>query len=374
MRIETLAIHTARNPDPATGAVAPPLVMSTTFARDEHYELPGSHVYGRVGNPNRDALESALATLEGGAGAATFASGLAAIHAIIQTLDTGAHMILPVDIYHGTRALVESHVTRTGISASFVDMTDVAAVKAALKPETRLLWCETPSNPRLRIVDIAAMSDVAHENNALCAVDNTWATPFCQRPFDHGADVVMHATTKYYGGHSDVTSGAVIARQADAFLERLVSLQGLGGAVPSPFDCWLLQRSLPSMAYRMRGHVENAQKIARFLEDHPAVSQVYYPGLESHPQYALASRQMLSPGGMLSFEAVGGAEAALLVARRLTLFKRATSLGGYESLIEHRQSVEGPHSVSPPGLLRCSIGLEHADDLIEDLARALSAP
>lgn len=372
MHIETLAIHTARETDPSTGAVAPALVMSTTFARDENYETPHGNVYGRSDNPNRRALEKVYAMLEGGEAALAFASGMAATNTIFQSLQAGDHVLLPADIYFGTRALAGNHFERWGLQTSIVDMTDLANIERALRPNTKLVWVETPSNPRVHITDIAGAARLAHAAGALCVVDNTWPTPFGQRPVDFGADVVMHSTTKYFGGHSDVTGGALIFKNKDAFYERARGVQGLGGAVPSPFDCWLIQRSIPSMAYRMRGHVANAGAVAVFLAQHPAVEVTHYPGLASHPQHALAKAQMLAFGGMLSFEVRGGREAALRVASRVKLFKRATSLGGYESLIEHRASVEAPPSSAPPGLLRCSIGLEHADDLIADLAQAMA--
>ena len=372
MRIETAAIHTARNPDPLTGAVSPAIVMSTTFERDAEYELRNGYVYGRPDNPNRRALEELLATLEGGAASIALGSGQAAISVMAQSLMPGDHAIFPVDIYHGARALIQTHYLRWGLEASFIDMTGPGVVAAALRRNTRMVWVETPSNPRLRVVDIAEAAAAAHNAGAVCVVDNTWSTPFCQRPFAHGADIVMHSTTKYFGGHSDVIGGALVYKQTGGELyERARSLQTMGGAVPSPFDCWLLLRSIPSMACRMRAHIENAGRIAVFLETHPAVSIVHYPGLASHPQHAIAKKQMLAYGGMLSFEARGTGDDALGVALRTRLFKRATSLGGYESLIEHRASVEGANSVSPPTLLRCSIGLEHVDDLIEDLDQAL---
>jgi cystathionine gamma-synthase len=373
MHIETRAIHTARKPDPLTGAVAPTLVMSTTFARDENYAVPGEHVYGRTSNPNRRALEEAYAALEGGAAAIAYASGQAASNALFQCLNPGEHVVLPREIYFGTRALFDAHFARMGIEMTPVGGADVDELRAALRPNTRLVWVETPSNPLLQLTDIAAAAQAAHDVGARCVVDNTWATPFCQQPLALGADVALHSTSKYFGGHSDVTGGALVFRQADEFYTRAPSVQALGGAVPSPFDCWLIQRSIPSMAYRMRAHTENAAQVAQFLAAHPAVSAVHYPGLPSHPQHAVARAQMQSFGGMLSFEAAGGREAALRVAARVQLFKRATSLGGYESLIEHRASVEGPTSTAPAGLLRCSIGLEHPADLIDDLRTALDS-
>jgi cystathionine gamma-synthase len=259
-----------------------------------------------------------------------------------------------------------------GLQASVVDMTDLAAVRAAVRPTTRLLWVETPSNPLLKISDIAALAQIAHAAGARCAVDNTWATPALQRPLDLGADLALHATTKYLGGHSDVLGGAIVAREQDTFFERVRFIQGNGGAVPSPFDCWLVLRGIRSLAYRMRGHVANAARVAAFLNEHPAIERVYYPGLASHPGHAVVARQMCGFGGMLSIEVHGGEPAAMALAARVKLFTRATSLGGVESLIEHRASVEGPESRTPPGLLRVSVGLEHPDDLVADLAQALA--
>jgi cystathionine gamma-synthase len=374
MRPETLAIHTARNPDPDTGAVAPSIVMSTTFARDDAYQPLGKHVYGRADNPNRAALERVLATLEGGAAAIALSSGLAAVNTLLQSLNPGDHVILPDDSYFGTRALADAHFERWGLRISKVDMADARNIERALRKRTALVWVETPSNPQMRITDIARAAQIAHGTGAICAVDNTFATPFCQKPLELGADVVMHSTTKFFGGHSDVTGGALIFKRETALFERVRSVQSLGGAVPSPFDCWLLLRSIPSMAYRMRGHVGNAAAVAAFLAGHRNVARVYYPGLASHPGHDIAARQMVGGfGGMLSFDVAGGRAAALNTALRVKLFTRATSLGGYESLIEHRASVEGAGSVAPPALLRCSIGLEHADDLIADLDQALAS-
>jgi cystathionine gamma-synthase len=369
---ETRAIHVAHEVDPATGALAQPLILSTTFARDADYALLGADTYSRHSNPNRAALEQALADLEGGAAAVAFSSGMGAINALFQTLQPGDHVIVPADCYVGMRSLINEHLLRWGVRFSNIDMTDSTNVERALRLDTRLVWVETPSNPCMLIADIARIADIAHGIGAQCVVDSTFATPFCQRPFEHGADIVMHSTTKYFGGHNDVTGGALIFKTPGLTHTRARSLQGLGGAVPSPFDCWLLLRSIPSMAQRMRTHIDNAGALAEFLEHHPKVASVHYPGLPSHPGHALAKRQMSAFGGMLSFEPHGGAAAALELTRRVQLFKRATSLGGFVSLIDHRATVEGENSVCPPALLRCSIGLEHIDDLIADLEQALN--
>jgi cystathionine gamma-synthase len=370
--IETLAVHAGRRPDPATGAVMPPIHLSTTFERQADGSYTDGFVYTRSENPNRRDLETTLAALEGGAAALAFGSGMAAIAALLQALAPGDHIILPDDIYFGAGRLVREVLGPWGLQFSVVDMTDLAALTAALRPTTRLVWVETPSNPLLKITDIAAAAQIAHGAGALLAVDNTWPSPLGQRPLELGADVVMHATTKYLGGHSDLLGGALILREPGPLLERLRTVQSLGGAVPSPFDCWLLLRSIRTLPYRMAAHSANAQRVAEFLAGHPAVAVVHYPGLASHPGHAIAARQMQRFGGMLSIQVHGGAPAAMAVAARVKLFTRATSLGGVESLIEHRASVEGPQSTTPPDLLRISIGLEHPDDLIADLDAALN--
>jgi cystathionine gamma-synthase len=374
MHLETLVTHAGRTIEPGTGAVTPSITLSTTFERNAEGGYTSGYEYTRMGNPNRDALESALAQLEGGGAALAFASGMAAITGLLMALDTGAHVVMPDDLYTGTRHVLGEVMARWGLTASFVDQRDPAAVRAALTPATRLVYLETPSNPRLMISDIAALADIAHAAGALCAVDNTWATPVLQRPLALGADVVIHATTKYIGGHSDVLGGALVLRDAPGspFETRVRTLQVLGGAVPSPFDCWLLLRSLPTLPLRVRQQSASAAQIAEFLADHPRVQAVHYPGLGAHPGHAVAARQMTGGfGGMLSFEVEGGAAQALAVANRVHLFTQATSLGGIESLIEHRQSMEGAGTRAPAGLLRVSVGLEHRDDLIADLARAL---
>lgn len=372
MKLETLAVHAGRAVEARTGAVTPSITLTTTFERAADGSFPHEFVYTRADNPNRHTLETALAALEGGAAALAFASGQAATAAVLQTLAAHDHILLADDLYHGTRHLVKEVLARWQLEATIVDMRDTAAVKNALRPNTRLLWLETPSNPRLKIVDIARTADIAHAAGALCVVDNTWATPVWQNPLALGADIVMHSTTKYFGGHSDVLGGAVILKHAESdLLPRLKNIQTLSGAVPSPFDCWLLLRSLPTLPLRVRAQTENAGRIAEFLAQHPRVERVHYPGLASHPQHDIAARQMRGFGGMVSVEIKGGVEAAMGVAARVRLFTRATSLGGIESLIEHRASIEGADSPTPPSLLRLSIGLEHADDLLADLMQAL---
>jgi cystathionine gamma-synthase len=368
---ETLAIHAGRQIDPSTGAVTPAIHLSTTFERDPDGEYSRGFIYSRMGNPNRQALEHALATLENGKVGAAFSSGLAAIGAVFGALQPGDHVIAPRDIYHGTARQLDTLFARWGLQASFVDMTELNRIQAALQPNTRLLWIETPSNPLLQCVDIEAVAALARSHGALAVADNTFASPVLQQPLQLGCHLVVHATTKYIGGHSDVLGGMVVAAENNELFERIRQTQILGGAVPSPFDCWLLLRSLPTLAYRMRGHCSNAMQVARFLAGHNNVQAVHYPGLESSPYHALASRQMKGYGGMLSFQVKGSQQAALSVAAKLRLFTRATSLGGIESLIEHRASIEGPDSQTPQNLLRVSVGLEHADDLVNDLSQAL---
>jgi cystathionine gamma-synthase len=378
MEWETRAVHVGHEIDPASGAVTPSLVMSTTFARDENYEPLSENIYTRSENPNRTSLEAALSSLEGARAACAFSSGQAATAAVLHALNPGDHVVLPDDLYFGTKVLLEEHYARWNVDASYVDMTNLDRVREAIRPTTRLVWVETPSNPCLKLADIRAIAEIAHANGAIVVADNTWASPVFTRPHDHGADIVMHSTTKYIGGHSDVLGGALTVRDLladsnDIWWNRITRYRYLGGAVPSPFDCWLLLRSIPTLAVRTRAQAQSALRIAQWLEKQPSVAVVHYPGLSSHPQHAIACTQMISGfGGMLSIELKGTAVDALRVIKRVKLFTRATSLGGVESLIEHRFSVEGVNSVSPPTLLRISIGLEHVDDLIADLSHALS--
>ncbi len=372
LRFETLAVHAGHGVDAATGAVTEPIHLSTTFERDVDGGYSRGFLYARNANPNRDGLEAALAALEGGAACAAFASGLAAVKAIFQGLAPGAHVVAPVDIYHGTANVLRHLFAKWQVAATFVDMTDLDALKGAMTAATRIVWIETPSNPLMRCVDVEAIARLAHEHGARAIADNTFASPVLQQPLALGCDMVMHATTKYLGGRSDVLGGAVIAREDDAHFAELRTAQLFGGGVPSPFDCWLVMRSLPTLPIRMRAHCEHAQRVAGFLDAHPLVEVVHYPGLESHPFHAIARRQMSGFGGMLAFEVKGGRDAAMGVAGALRIFTRATSLGGVESLVEHRASIEGPDSRTPPGLLRVSVGLEHPDDLVEDLQDALA--
>jgi cystathionine gamma-synthase len=372
--VETQAVHMGNQVDPATGAVVPPIVLSTTFERQGDGTFPHGYIYTRSQNPNRQALEESLAALEGGARAMAFGSGQAATNAVFQSLKAGDHVIVPNEAYFGTPKLVREIYSQLGINASYVDMTNVDAVQAAVTPQTKIIWMETPSNPLLSITDIAAVSEIAHRVGALAVIDNTWASPLMQQPLALGADIVMHATTKYISGHTDALGGALIFARDDEFTARVNMVQTLGGAVPSPFDCWLIMRGIRTLPLRVRQQTSNAQRVAEFLADHAAVETVFYPGLASHPGHALATQQMRGGfGGMLSFNVRGGAEEAMNVAANLQLFTRATSLGGIESLIEHRASIEGPTSTTPQNLLRVSIGIEHVDDLINDLRHGLSA-
>jgi cystathionine gamma-synthase len=371
MKIETLAVHAGQQIDPATGAVAPPIQLSTTFERDVEGTYARGFMYTRNNNPNRQALEEGISALESGAAAAAFASGSAATSAILQALAPGDHVLAHVDAYYGTTRLLREIFLRWGLHADFVDMSDLAAVKKALRANTKLAWMETPSNPLLKIVDLGAISEIVHAAaGALCVCDNTWA-PTIQRPFELGADFIMHSTTKYFGGHCDVLGGIVIAKKESELFQRIRNIQYEGGAVPSPFDCWLVLRGMRTLPWRMRAHSENAAKVALFLSQHARAKRVHYPGLAKHPGHDIAKKQMSMFGGMLSFEVKGGRDAAMKVSTNTRIFTRATSLGGTQSLIEHRASIEGPGTQSPEGLLRLSIGLENADDLIEDLDQAL---
>ena len=369
--LETLAVHAGLETDPATGAVTPPIHLSTTFERKEDGSYPHGHVYTRTSNPNRAALEEALARLEHGASAAAFSSGSAAAGAVFRALRPGDHAIVPDDMYHGIAKLLKEVFIPWGLAVDFVDLTDLGALRGSLGKETKLVWLETPSNPLLKITDIAAVADIAHEAGAVVASDSTWTPPPLQNAFELGVDLTIHSTTKYLSGHSDVLGGAVVAKEESDLLERIHTVQTMEGAVPSPFDCWLVLRGIRTLPYRMRAHCENAQKVAEFLDEHPHVEAVHYPSLAHHPGHEIAKKQMNSWGGMLSFRVKGSAENAMKVAANVELFTRATSLGGVESLIEHRASIEGPQSQTPQNLLRVSVGLEHPDDLIGDLSQAL---
>ncbi len=372
MRPETLAVHAGAEPDAATGAIAPPLHLATTFRHGPAGERVAGYEYQREGNPTQDRLEHALAALEGGEAALVFGSGMAAMSALLDSLPPSSHVLIPSDCYAGLRTLAQEFLPERGITSSTVDFGDLDAVRAALRPATRLIWAETPSNPQLCVADIAALAQLAHNHCALLACDNTFATPMLQQPLALGADVVMHSTTKYFGGHSDVMGGALVFARRDEWFGRVAHRRHITGGILAPFSAWLILRGCRSLPARMAWHCRSARAIAEFLEAQPAVEAVHYPGLSSHPGHLIAARQMRDFGGMLSFRLRGGREAALGVAGDLQLIHNATSLGGCESLIEHRASVEGENPVSPQNLLRLSVGLEHADDLIADLAQALA--
>jgi cystathionine gamma-synthase len=371
MRFETLAVHAGHAADPETGSVAPPIHLSTTYARDEAGVPLGGHTYVRESNPTQSQLEAALALLEGGEAALVFASGMAAGVAVLQALPPGSHVLFPDDTYYGFRATAEQFLPVWGITSSFVAMEDPVAVAAAIRLETRLLWLETPSNPLLKVTDIRALVDLARRAGALTLLDNTFATPVLQRPIELGVDVVLHSTTKYFGGHSDVQGGALIFAQRGELFGKVEHVRHVLGAVASPFNSWLVLRGLRSLACRVAAQSATALAVARALAAMPEIAAVHYPGLESHPGHEVAKRQMSAFGGMLSFQARDGREAALRIVARARLFTRATSLGGVESLIEHRATSEGPDSRTPQDLIRLSIGLEHPEDLVADLRQAV---
>ncbi len=371
MRFETLAVHAGRAIDPATGAVATPIHLSSTYARGPDGQGLHGFGYARYDNPNRHALEVAVAALEGGIGAMAYSSGSAVTTAVCRALGPGALVLAPDDLFYGTRTLLLGTLKEWGLQSQFVDMSDLAALRAALTAKPRLLWLETPSNPRLKITDLGAASELAHQAGALVVADNTWATPTIQTPIALGADVVIHSAVKYFGGHSDTSAGLAVVARDDGFSAKLREIQKYEGAVPSPFDCWLVHRGLHSLPARMRQHCDTAAAVAGFLSRHPRVEAVHYPGLRSHPGHAIAAAQMKAGGGMVSFQVRGGRDEAIGVASRTALFIRAGSLGGVESLIQHHATVEGPGSKTPQNLLRLSIGLEHPEDLINDLDHAL---
>src|SRR5690554_1879810 len=366
MKFETLAIHGGTLIADTNQPVVQPITLSTTFHHAE-----GSPTYSRAANPNRDALENVLSMMEKGKAAAAFSSGNAAGMAVFQSLPAGSHVIAPNDMYHGMRKQLEE-IFAGILEVSFVDLTQVESLKNAIKPNTKLLWIETPSNPLLKISDIEGLSSIAKSHGISVVCDNTFATPVFQNPLLLGADIVMHSATKYFGGHSDILGGALVTKVEDGLWEKIKNVQITGGAVPSPFDCYYLTRSIKTLPYRMKGHAEHAGQVATYLTQHPKVEKVFYPGLKSHPDHEIASRQMSGFGGMLSFLIKGDAEAADNFISRLKYFTNATSLGGVESLIERRAAVEGPDTQTPQNLIRVSVGLEHLDDLLQDLDQALA--
>lgn len=374
MRFETKAIHVGQDPDPAYGAVSVPIYQTSTYAQEEVGRHKG-YDYARTGNPTRTALETVVAALEGGHGALAFASGMAAEATLFHLLRPGDHVLIGDDVYGGTHRLLARVLQQSaGLRYEAVDLTDLEAVEKAIRDETRVVWVETPTNPLLKVVDIAAVARLAHEAGAWCVVDNTFASPYLQQPIALGADLVVHSSTKYLGGHSDVVGGVVVTTDPEVH-DRLKFLQNAVGAVPGPLDCFLVLRGIKTLALRMEAHCRGARRVAEFLSSHPRVRRVHYPGLPSHPGHEVAARQMRGFGGMVSFE-TATEEEALEVCRRTKLFFLAESLGGVESLIEHparmtHASVAGSPLEVPPTLVRLSVGVEHPEDLVEDLAQAL---
>jgi cystathionine gamma-synthase len=369
-RFETIAIHTGSERD-ATGAVAPPLHLSTNYELSADGEKLYGYMYTRADNPTQRRLESALAAVEGGEAALVFASGVAAGAAYFQALPAGSHVLFSDDLFYGFRSMASRFLPRWGIEWSDVDMTNPAAVRAAMRPETRLVWAETPTNPLMKITDIAATAKIAHAGGAKLLVDSTFPTPALMRTLSLGADVVLHSTTKYLGGHSDVLGGALIFARREDLFDEVLQIRTMLGGVASPFGSWLVHRGLRTLAARMRVHCENAQLIAQALDAHSQVVEVLYPGPPAQPGHDIASEQMSGFGGMLSFRVKGGRDRAIEVASRVRLFINAGSLGGPESLIHHAASVMHPADGIPVDLLRISTGLEHPDDLIADLTQAL---
>lgn len=372
MELATQLIHGAELHDPS-GAVVPPLILSTTFERGaDGISYPGGYKYSRHNNPNRQQLEQKIALLEKGSACICFSSGLAAAATVFQSLHTGDHVLLPDDTYFAIRSQLDNLFAHMGISYTLVDMTNLTELAAAFQPNTRLVWIETPSNPGLKITDITAVVQLSQQQQCITVADNTWATPYQTKPLELGVNIVLHSTTKYLGGHSDILGGALVFAQSDARYEWMRNAQQLGGAVPSPFECWLLNRSLATFAARMPIHNSNAAALANYLQQHPAVEEVLYPGLPTHAGHSIAVRQMQNGfGGMLSVLLKGNRDIALRVAGALQYFTHATSLGGVESLVEHRKSVEGPESLTPDNLLRISVGIEAINDLIADWEQAL---
>ena len=373
----TILAQAAHRPDPGTGDVAPPIHVSTNYARDESYApiLPGGGTYSRDSNPTYWQSERLLAELEGGAEALLFASGMAAAAAVVQALAPGDRMAAPRVMYWGLRDWFLDFCPRWGLGLDLFDPADPGALARAVRPgETKLVWIETPCNPTWDVIDIAAAAEAAHAAGALLAVDSTAATPVLSRPIEHGVDIVMHSATKYLNGHGDVVGGALVTAQAGEIWARVRSNRAHGGAVLGPFEAWLLQRGLRTLHLRVERASANALALARHFEGHGKIEAVLYPGLPSHPGHGTATRQMAGGfGGMMSLRVKGGAPAALRVVKNVEVFVRATSLGGVESLIEHRASIEGPESPIPADLLRLSIGIEDAGDLIADLEQALAA-
>jgi cystathionine gamma-synthase len=373
MKKETIAVHGSHLKDETAGAIAAPVFLTTTFERALDGTYPKGHMYSRNSNPNRTALEKGLAALEGASRGFAFGSGLAAVNAVFQCLQSGDHILMPEVGYYASYKLAEEILGPWGLEVTQVDMTDLAAVEKAVQKNTKLIWAETPANPMLSVTDINGLATIAKKHGLKLGVDNTLGTPVLQNPIAQGADIVMHATTKYIGGHSDIMGGAVLLKEDDEWAKRIERVQILMGATPNPLDCYLLARGLKTLPLRMREHSANALELAKRLEKHPKVEKVHYPGLESHPQHALAKAQMPQGfSGMIALQVKTGETETREMAGKLQIFQQATSLGGVESLVEHRKSIEGPQSTTPGNLLRFSIGLEHVDDLWADLDQALA--
>jgi len=379
MKFATRAIHAGQDPDPATGATIIPIYQTSTYTQDGIEQHKG-YEYSRTGNPTRTALETCLASLEGGRHGLAFASGTAAAAAVMNLLDPGDHILCADDVYGGTYRLFELVLKRYGLQYEWIDMTDPENIRRAIRPETKMIWIETPTNPLLNLVNMACVAKIAKDAGALTVVDNTFASPYLQKPLEHGADIVLHSTTKYVGGHSDVVGGAVVLDDGDLY-EKIKFHQNAVGGVPGAFDCWLVLRGVKTLAVRMEAHCAGAMRVARFLESHAEVEKTIYPGLHAHPQHDLAAKQMSGFGGMVSFVIRGGEAAARRVACQTKLFSLAESLGGVESLIGHPATMT--HASIPEaereargitgGLLRLSVGIEDPDDLIADLESAFAA-
>lgn len=371
MKFETIAIKSTENTMENAAPVSTPIYLSSTYQRNDDGSYNDDLIYSRHDNPNRNAVEKSIAIMENGNYCYAFSSGMAAINAVFQCFKSGDHVLLPDDIYYAIKTLMEQVFKRWNLSYDLVDMTNLNAIKKAIRPNTCLIWVESPSNPLLKISDIESICKIAKESNALCGVDNTWATPVSQNPLEIGADIVMHSSTKYFGGHSDVLGGCVIVNK-ETLAVKLKDIQLLSGAVPSPFDCWLIARGLQTLHLRFMKQTENAFKLAQFLDKHPKIKKVHYPGLKSHPQHLIAKKQQKTGyGAMLSVQINADEKETFYISTKFDLFTAATSLGGVESLIEHRKSVEGKNSTTPGNLLRVSVGIEHIDDLIADWEQAL---
>lgn len=375
MHFETKAIHIGQEPDLTTGAVVPPIYQVSTFRLPDPSEA-GEYVYARVANPTTVALEQTVAALEGGQYALAFGSGMAATTAAMSLVRASEHVLITDNVYGGTFRLLREHLIHYDVTHDFVDMSDPAAIEAAIRPNTRLFWIETPTNPLLKVIDIAQVAETAHRHGAWLGVDNTFASSYFQSPLALGADIVMHSCTKYLGGHSDLVAGILVTN--DELYGPLFETRHTTGGILGPFDAWLLLRGVKTLAVRMEAHQRNALAAARFLEDHPRVARAFYPGLESHPQHALAARQMRGFSGMVTFEIKGGHEGARRFVQALRVFTSAVSLGGVESLVEipydmTHEEMQGTTIAISPAIVRLSVGLEHADDLIADLEQALAA-